>query len=57
MTETALGPEKCFFSFRQGLQTQWVEINDTLLNYVATKIIQSEEASLLARRLFVAEFD
>ena len=51
------GLTKCYFFYRLGMQTKWMELNSIFLQYVASKFGQSTKVSLLARTLVVTEVD
>ena len=49
--------EKYYFSYRAGMQKQWIESNSLFLDYVGRNYGQSMRASLQAGKLIVIEVD
>ena len=49
------GLEKRHFHYGPGMQDEWIESNDALLEHVGIKYGQSARSSLSSRRLLVSE--
>ena len=47
------GLEKCNFYRRKGIQKNWVDNNEVLVDYVGNKVGQSLKVSILARKMIV----
>ena len=54
---SAIGLEKHYFYYDQGMQKHWILANAAFMNYVGSKYSQSDKVSIMVGKLVITKVD